>query len=148
MAILELVKASIQPHSIKDAYMNMNIFFWPSSNFQKWHINHFVVVARDTFNVLIYRGWVCFYTWRKNVMINEIIGFGGFKFFGVVMLIKLTRKCIIRLDRFLKILKDLDWNDKKWPLFSMFKKTGFFVSSKVFFQANGIIGFDGLNFFS
>jgi hypothetical protein len=63
------------------------------------------------------------------------------------MLIKLTRKCIIRLDRFLKILKDLDWNDKKWPLFSMFKKTGFFVSSKVFFQANGIIGFDGLNFF-
>jgi hypothetical protein len=41
-------------------------------------------------------------------MINEIIGFGGFKFFGVVMLIKLTRKCIIRLDRFLKILKDLD----------------------------------------
>ncbi len=41
-------------------------------------------------------------------MINEIIGYGGFKFFGVVMLIKPAIKCIIRLDRFLKNLEDLD----------------------------------------
>jgi hypothetical protein len=46
-------------------------------------------------------------------MIKWIIGFGGFNFFGVVILIELTIKCIIRLDRFVKILKDLDQNDKK-----------------------------------
>jgi hypothetical protein len=69
-------------------------------------------------------------------------------FFGVVILIELIIKCIIRLDRFVRILKDLDGNGKKSPLFSMFKKIGLFVSFKVFFQANGIIGFDGLSFFS
>jgi len=46
-------------------------------------------------------------------MVNEIIGFGGLKFFGVVILIELIIKCIIRLDRFVRILKDLDGNDKK-----------------------------------
>jgi hypothetical protein len=34
-------------------------------------------------------------------------------FFGVVILIELIIKCIIRLDRFVRILKDLDGNDKK-----------------------------------
>jgi len=46
-------------------------------------------------------------------MINEIIGFGGFKNFGVFILIELTIKCIIRLNRFVRILRDLDRNDKK-----------------------------------
>jgi len=46
-------------------------------------------------------------------MVNEIIGFGRLKFFGVVILIELIIKCIIRLDRFVRILKDLDGNDKK-----------------------------------
>jgi hypothetical protein len=46
-------------------------------------------------------------------MVNEIIEFGGLKFLGVVILIELIIKCIIRLDRFVRILKDLDGNDKK-----------------------------------
>jgi hypothetical protein len=46
-------------------------------------------------------------------MVNEIIGFGGLNFFGVVILIELTIKCIIRLDRFVRIFKNLDGNDKK-----------------------------------
>jgi hypothetical protein len=46
-------------------------------------------------------------------MVDEMIGFGGLNLFGVVILIELIIICIIRLDRFVRILKDLDGNDKK-----------------------------------
>jgi hypothetical protein len=48
-----------------------------------------------------------------------------------------------------RVLND-QWKCKKGTLFSMFSIIGLYVSLEIiiilFFQANGIVGFDGLNF--
>jgi hypothetical protein len=40
---------------------------------------------------------------RKNAMANEIVGFDGLNYYFLVILSELTFKCIIGLDRFVRI---------------------------------------------
>jgi len=40
---------------------------------------------------------------RKNAMANEIVGFDGLNYYFLVILSELTFKCVIGLDRFVRI---------------------------------------------
>jgi len=43
---------------------------------------------------------------RKNVIVNEIVAFGGLNWFFLVLLNEITLRCVIKFGRFVRILKD------------------------------------------